>query len=140
MVPSPKVPGKVNRVPGGTVPTGAPTVALPFFGELATETENALAEHGYRLLLCNSFGRADREREYLDLLAGNRVGGIISGAHNDPLDDYATLRLPLVTIDRELAPNIPNVRAANEQGGRLATEPVAVPQAAGSGQYADLDH
>lgn len=99
-----------------------PTVALPFFGEVCAEIENALAAQGYRMLLCNSFGRADREREYLQLLAGNRVDGIISGAHNRAIPEYATLRLPLVTVDRELSSTIPNVRAANEDGGRLATD------------------
>lgn len=98
-----------------------PTVALPFFGELAVEIENALAEHGYRILICNSMGRSDRERDYLDLLVGNRVDGIISGAHNEDLDEYHSIRMPLVTIDRTLSPRIPNVRCENEAGGRMAT-------------------
>lgn len=55
-----------------------PTVALPFFGEVVVSLEHALEQHGYRLLLCNSLGRADLEREYLDLLISNRVDGIIS--------------------------------------------------------------
>ncbi len=99
-----------------------PTVALPFFGELAVNVENALADHGYRILICNSLGRADREREYLDLLVGHRVDGIISGAHNENLPEYQTIRMPLVTIDRQLSDHIPNVRCDNEEGGRIATE------------------
>lgn len=100
-----------------------PTVALPFFGEVALSVEHALARHGYRTLLCNSLGRAEFERQYLDLLHAHRVDGIISGAHNENLiSDYERVRLPVVTIDREMAPHIPNVRADNEAGGRLATE------------------
>lgn len=99
-----------------------PSVRFPFFGEVTAEIENRLAAAGYRLMLCNSFGRADRERDYLMLLAGNRVDGIISGAHNRAIPEYETLRLPLVTIDRELSASIPNIRAQNEVGGRLATE------------------
>ena len=98
-----------------------PAVSLPFFGELAVEVENALAEAGYRILICNSMGRAEREREYLSLLVGNRVDGIISGAHNEGLSEYDTIRMPLVTIDRELSPSIPNVRCANRDAGALAT-------------------
>ncbi|VEG26148.1 LacI family DNA-binding transcriptional regulator [Actinomyces howellii] len=105
-----------------TIGVIVPTVALPFFGELAAEIENALADHGYRILVCNSMGRADREREYLDLLVSHRVDGIISGAHNENLKEYGTVRLPLVTVDRELSPAVPNVRCANEEGGRAATE------------------
>ena len=50
-----------------TIGVIVPTVALPFFGEMAAEIENALTDHGYRILVCNSMGRAEREREYLDL-------------------------------------------------------------------------
>ena len=47
--------------------------------------------------------------------------GIISGAHNEGLGEYDTIRMPLVTIDRELSPSIPNVRCANENAGAMAT-------------------
>ena len=104
-----------------TVGLIVPAVSLPFFGELAVEVENALADAGYRILICNSMGRADREREYLSLLVGNRVDGIISGAHNEGLGEYDTIRMPLGTIDRELSPSIPNVRCANEEAGAMAT-------------------
>lgn len=99
-----------------------PTVAWPFFGEVAAEVEHALADRGYRALLCNSLGRAEAEREYLDQLRGQRVDGVISGAHNNSIPEYASTRLPVVTIDRQLAPHIPNVRCDNYAGGRLATE------------------
>ena len=99
-----------------TVGLIVPTVSLPFFGELAVEVENALAEVGYRILICNSMGRAEREREYLSLLVGNRVDGIISGAHNEGLQEYDTIRMPLVTIDRDLSPSIPNVRCGGNAG------------------------
>ncbi|CAM2795435.1 LacI family DNA-binding transcriptional regulator [Actinomyces slackii] len=99
-----------------------PTVGLPFFGELAEHVEDALAEHDYRIFICNSMGKADRERAYLDLLVSHRVDGIISGAHNENITEYSTVRMPLVTIDRSLSPTIPNIRCDNEAGGRLATE------------------
>lgn len=110
--------GKRTRTVGLIVPT----VALPFFGEIAVAVENALAESGYRVLMCNSMGRSDRERDYLNLLVGNRVDGIISGAHNEDLEEYHSIRMPIVTIDRTLSPRIPNVRCDNEAGGRIATE------------------
>lgn len=106
----------------GTVGLIVPSVAQPFFGEMAVGVENALADRGLRMLLCDSYGRADRELEHLELLVANRVDGIISGAHNDPLSLYDSLRQPVVTIDRELASHIPNVRAENERGAVMATE------------------
>lgn len=109
--------GKSTRTIGVIVPT----VALPFFGELAAELEDALAVHDYRILVCNSMGRTDREHEYLDLLVSHRVDGIVSGAHNEDLPEYGAIRMPLVAVDRDLSPAIPNVRCANEEGGRAAT-------------------
>ncbi len=99
-----------------------PTVSLPFFGELAMHLEHALTEHDYRTVLCNSLGRAEIERDYLIQLEGNRVDGLITGAHNLSIPEYSTTRLPVVTIDRDLGAHIPNVRAENRQGGRIATE------------------
>lgn len=109
--------GQRTRVVGVVVPT----VALPFFGQVAASLEHALADRGYRALLCNSLGRSEVERAYVRQLEGNRVDGVISGAHNDTIPEYATTRLPVVTVDRDLATHIPNVRADNATGGRLAT-------------------
>lgn len=99
-----------------------PTVANPFFGEVAAALENALANKGYRALLCNSQGQAERERDYLRQLEGRRVDGLITGAHNQSIEEYSTARLPIVMVDRQLAAHIPNVRADNFEGGRLATQ------------------
>lgn len=105
-----------------TVGLIVPSTALPFFGELAVGVENALAEHGYRVLICSSMGNVSREKQYLDLLLSNRVDGIITGAHNENTAEYASVRMPLVSIDRDLSPNVPNVRCDNLAGGRLATQ------------------
>ena len=99
-----------------------PTVALPFFGELTEHVEDFLADRGYRTFVCNSMGKADREQEYLDLLLSHRVDGIISSAHNDGLADYRSIHLPVVSVDRDLSPTVPNVRCDNEAGGRIAAE------------------
>lgn len=99
-----------------------PTVALPFFGELTADLEDALAEHGYRMLVCSSMGRAEREREYLDLLISHRVDGVICGAHNEHLPEYRDIRMPLVSVDRDLSPAVPNVRCDNREGGRVVTQ------------------
>ncbi|SPT54005.1 Degradation activator [Actinomyces bovis] len=104
-----------------TVGLIVPSTALPFFGELAVGVENALAKHGYRVLICSSMGNVEREKQYLDLLLSNRVDGIITGAHNENIAEYTTVRMPLVSIDREI-PGVPNVRCDNVAGGKLATQ------------------
>lgn len=99
-----------------------PSVANPFFGELAAAIEGALAGSGYKMMLCNSQGQATQERAYLDLLLANQVDGIITSAHNDAIAGYANAHLPIVAVDRHLGSHIPNIHADNALGARLATE------------------
>ena len=63
-----------------TVGLIVPAVSLPFFGELAVEVENALADAGYRILICNSMGRADRELSpsIPNVRCANREAGAIA--------------------------------------------------------------
>lgn len=99
-----------------------PTVADPFFGELATHVEGALAESGYKMLLCDCHDTPEREERYLDLLQGNRVDGIISSTHNRDIAGYERADLPIVAIDRRLGEGIPTVHSDNRTGGLLATQ------------------
>ncbi|MDQ1123265.1 LacI family DNA-binding transcriptional regulator [Microbacterium trichothecenolyticum] len=99
-----------------------PTVADAFFGELATHVEGALAQRGYKMLLCDCHNTPEREEKYLDLLQGNRVDGIITSTHNRNVAGYGRADLPIVAIDRRLGEQIPTVRSDNRTGGFLATE------------------
>jgi len=49
----------------------------PFVGEVVIGAEQAAAEHGFNVLLFNSRGNADRERECVETLLKRRVDGII---------------------------------------------------------------
>ncbi len=99
-----------------------PSVADPFFGELAAGVESALADAGYKLLLCDCRDNPQREEDYLELLQGNRVDGVISSTHNRGVSGYGRADLPIVAIDRRLGEGIPTVFSDNRTGGRLATE------------------
>lgn len=106
----------------GLVGVIVPTVADPFFGELVAAIENALADRGYKVLLCDCQENADREAEYLELLQANRVDGIITSTHNRGVAGYDRAELPIVAVDRRLGDHVPMVRGDNRTGGRLATE------------------
>ncbi|WP_353948285.1 LacI family DNA-binding transcriptional regulator [Sporolactobacillus sp. Y61] len=99
-----------------------PTTENPFFGELIFHIENICASLGYKVLLCNSLGRTDKEIAYLDMLQRNQVDGIIVGAHNRFIPQYTKIDLPVVAIDRYLSDKIPVVSSDNLQGGRMATQ------------------
>lgn len=77
---------------------------------------------GYKILLCNSQGREDKEKSYLHMLQRNQVDGIIAGAHNRGIEEYDIPNLPVVGFDRYLSKNTPVVSSDNYDGGRKATQ------------------
>ncbi|MGX7197934.1 LacI family DNA-binding transcriptional regulator [Enterococcus olivae] len=99
-----------------------PSVAHPFFGELVEKLESKLFDRGYKSILCNSANNKEKERNYLNMLAANKVDGIVAGAHNLGIQEYEELNLPIVSFDRALAESIPIVGSDNYQGGCLAAE------------------
>ncbi|MFB5660406.1 LacI family DNA-binding transcriptional regulator [Alteribacillus sp. HJP-4] len=99
-----------------------PTTSNPFYGQLIFHLENMCESLGYKVLLCNSQGRADKERDYLEMLKRHQVDGIIAGAHNTGVKEYDHAGLPLVGLDRNLSKKIPVVSSDNYDGGRQATE------------------
>ncbi|ANZ98622.1 LacI family transcriptional regulator [Carnobacterium divergens] len=98
------------------------SVGNPFFGELVEKLENKLFEKGYKTILCNSADNKEKERDYLRMLAANKVDGIIAGAHNLGIKEYEKVGLPIVSFDRFLADNIPIVSSDNFHGGQIATQ------------------
>lgn len=99
-----------------------PTTNNPFYGQLIYHLENFCEALGYKVLLCNSGGREDKERAYLEMLQRHQVDGIIAGAHNRGIDTYHRSRMPIVSVDRFLADHIPVVSSDNYRGGELATQ------------------
>lgn len=99
-----------------------PTVSNPFYGELIDKIETRLFEKGYKCIICDSANNKEKERNYINMLAANKVDGIIAGAHNLGIKEYENIDLPIVSFDRHLADGIPIVGSDNFQGGYLATE------------------
>ncbi|NVY95593.1 LacI family DNA-binding transcriptional regulator [Lactobacillus sp. DCY120] len=98
-----------------------PGVSNPFFGELVQTLESQLFQKGYRVMLCNSLGDAQKERSYVRMLLANQVDGIIAGAHNLTIPEYQEIKAPLISFDRDLGETIPIVSSDNYTGARLAT-------------------
>lgn len=99
-----------------------PTTSNPFYGQLIFHLENYANSLGYKILLCNSQGREDKEKSYLHMLQRNQVDGIIAGAHNRGIEEYDIPNLPVVGFDRYLSKNTPVVSSDNYDGGRKATQ------------------
>ncbi|MCR8526211.1 LacI family transcriptional regulator, partial [Escherichia coli] len=74
-----------------------PSVAHPFYGEMAYRLESHLADAGYKTILCNSGDRPEAEQRYLDMLLANQVDGVITGAHSQLVAQFPLMGAPLVT-------------------------------------------
>lgn len=102
-----------------TVALILPTIWHPFFAEFAYYVETELEERNYKLLLCNSDGRPEKEYEYIQMVRQNKVDGIIGITYSD-IDQYISSSLPFVSIDRYFTEDVIYVTTDNVEGGRLA--------------------
>ncbi|WP_044482423.1 LacI family DNA-binding transcriptional regulator [Paenibacillus antibioticophila] len=96
-----------------------PSIWHPFFSELAYYIEDELDREGFKLMLCNSGGKPEKELYYLDMLQQNKVAGIVGITYNDIEDDVSN-DIPIVSIDRHFSKKITCVTSDNYEGGRLA--------------------
>jgi LacI family transcriptional regulator len=96
-----------------------PSIWHPFFSELAYYIEDELDREGFKLMLCNSGGRPDKELYYFDMLNQNKVAGIIGITYND-IEDSVNTDIPIISIDRHFGKKITCVTSDNYSGGRIA--------------------
>lgn len=99
-----------------------PDISHPFFSELTKRIELLLYQSGYKLLLCNTKEKANREHDYLNMLRQNKVDGIIIGTHMLETSEYEKISLPVVAMDMFLGEQIPTICVDHEKGGRMAAE------------------
>lgn len=99
-----------------------PDISHPFFAEVASQVEYYAHKNRYKVLLCNSQLNKKKEIEYLRMLKASQVDGIIMGSHTLDTDEFTTIKLPLVTLDRQLSEAIPYVSSDHYKGGKLATQ------------------
>lgn len=98
-----------------------PDIAHPFFATVTKFIEEELYENGYKVVLCNTVEKSDREKEFVDMLRRRIVDGIIMGAHSLEIEKYRNLNLPIVALDR-IIEGIPNICVDHCKGGRLAAQ------------------
>ena len=96
-----------------------PSIWNPFFSELAYYIEDELDQEGFKLMLCNSGGKPEKELYYLDMLRQNKVAGIVGITYND-IESSVSNDIPIVSIDRHFNKKITCVTSDNYEGGRLA--------------------
>lgn len=98
----------------------------PHFTEMVRAVEDAAYGKGYRLLLCNTDEEPAKQRAYLELLAGERVLGVILAPSNpagEEIGRLLDLGIPVVAYDRTVDdPRADSVVSDGEGATRTATE------------------
>lgn len=98
-----------------------PDVAHPYYAQLTSNIEYYAYKNGYKVVVCNSYKDSIKENEYLNMLRRNQVDGIIMGGHSLDTFKYENIGRPIVTIDRNISIDIPDISSDNYKGGVLAT-------------------
>lgn len=99
-----------------------PHIRHPYFAEMISNIENEAYKKGYRILLCNTKGKAEKEKEYLDICTSNRVAGVILFSGTVSVDLFRQMDVPVITMERILGSGTASVECDNKTGGELAAK------------------
>ncbi|WMJ89023.1 LacI family DNA-binding transcriptional regulator [Anaerocolumna sp. MB42-C2] len=104
-----------------TVAIIVPDLISPFFALLVNYVEQALAEINYKLLICNSHCKKEKEFAYINMAKQNKVDGLICVTYSNS-DEYLSDDLPIISIDRHFKSKVCCVASDNYYGGKIAAE------------------
>lgn len=99
-----------------------PSASNYFFCKVIDGVERYGSLHGYKVFLCTSNHEKKKELEYFAMLKANKVAGIILASRTQNLLDEITFDSTIITLDRQIAGNIPSVCSDNYGGGVLAAK------------------
>lgn len=98
----------------------------PHFAQMVRAVEDAAYQRGFRVLLCNTDENAQKQRDYLAVMAAERVVGVIvapSEPSGDEIGELLDLGIPVVAFDRPVTdPRADAVLVDNAGAARRATE------------------
>lgn len=99
-----------------------PHIRHPYFAEMISNLEREAYNQGYRVMLCNTKDREEREREYVDICKSNRVAGIIIFSSSISVSSFEELEFPVITMERYLETATASVQCDNKSGGVFAAK------------------
>lgn len=97
-----------------------PHIRHPYFAEMISNLENQAYKKGYKILLCNSQSIQEKEKEYIDIITGNRAAGLILCSGTVDTKVFQRVDIPVITMERFLDNGTACVECDNKQGGELA--------------------
>ena len=101
-------------------------ILVRFHSEVAKGVEDVAQMHGYSLILCNSDENGDKEAQYLELLSGFQVGGVIlepTERNRAAVETMTRAGIKVVEVDRiSGAQGVSAVLSDNAGGAKSAAE------------------
>jgi len=97
-----------------------PHIRHPYFAEMISNLEHEAYKQGYRILLCNTQDKDEREIEYVDICKSNRVAGIIIFSGGVSVEAFGELDIPVIAMERSLGTSTSSVECDNKAGGEMA--------------------
>jgi len=97
-------------------------ISNPFFPPVVRGIEDVLARNGFNVLLCDTDTDPVKERNYLKVLLGRRIDGLIVSLAGAEYSHFQDLDIPVVFFNRIPETGSYNtVQTANVEGAFLAT-------------------
>lgn len=112
----------LHKKSSNTIGVIVPHIRHPYFAEMISNIEKEAYKQGYRILLCNTQGKTEKEKEYLDICTSNRVAGIILFSGNVSVELFNEMDVPVITMERALETGTASVECDNKTGGELAAK------------------
>jgi LacI family transcriptional regulator len=98
-----------------------PNISNPYFNEMALIIEEYASQFGYSIFLCNTNDDPEKERDYIHMLQGFRVAGMIT-VRSQCKEEYEAYDIPVVSFESHISEKIITVATNNYTGGRIAFE------------------
>ena len=112
----------LTKQKSNTIGVIVPHISHPYFAKLISNLENEAAKKDYKIILCNSKEKAEKEKQYLDMCKSNRVAGIVLCSGNVESNKINTGGIPVVLLEKNFEEGKLGIQCDNYQGGKLATE------------------
>lgn len=112
----------LTKQKSNTIGVIVPHISHPYFAKLISNLENEASKRDYKIILCNSKEKAEKEKQYLDMCKSNRVAGIVLCSGNVESNKINTGDIPVVLLEKNFEEGKLGIQCDNYQGGKLATE------------------
>ena len=112
----------LTKQKSNTIGVIVPHISHPYFAKLISNLENEASKKDYKIILCNSKEKAEKEKQYLDMCKSNRVAGIILCSGNVESNKINAGDTPIVLLEKNFEDGMLGIQCDNYQGGKLATE------------------